>query len=73
MAHVQGLWEYIEVVGAQCWRVHITANKLVTHPAPAIMGVCLWLPGSAPAGATLALVCAVHAALGSSILQFEEF
>lgn len=40
--------------------------------SPTILGVSLWLPSSVPAGASLALVCTIHAALGDSILEIEK-
>ena len=72
VAHVQGVWESTEVVGAHGWRVDVTANKVAAHLSLALLAGHLWLPGSTPAGATLALVCAVHAALRNSVLQVEE-
>lgn len=40
--------------------------------APAVLGISFWFPGSAPAGATLALIRTVHAALGNSVLELEQ-
>lgn len=42
-----------------------------THCALGVLGVRLWSLGSAPACASLALVCAIHAALGGSVLEFK--
>lgn len=43
-----------------------------THCALAILRKGLWSLGSAPACASLALICAVHAALGGSILEVKQ-